>query len=311
MTRTITTIAAFAIASGAALGADKIVESVAGTTFQYTGAVTNQSVTFTTTQPITGVGLTGDWSAIAGDLGGGLYPWPLDLRGTITAPGGEEGIFANPFAGDTSIIDYPINDGSGPILSGKAGPGVYNFAWFDSLGQPGSIAQVANPVYHATTGVPDVTFNYTAQPDPGTSWDRPFFIGAVSGLGPTSYDVLEFTVDTPGRYDFTSLLSTGGDHFTFLYRGSFDDTLPLENLRDYGLGNGNDPFGAPRGESSFSQLLFPGETYSWVTSTWASFSPLAPSDNTIVGPGAITVVPAPSALGLALLGGGLAIRRRR
>ncbi|GAB4551541.1 MAG: hypothetical protein Tsb0013_13650 [Phycisphaerales bacterium] len=279
-------VLALTLACSASYGADKIVESVPGSTFQYGPAPTVELVTFTTSEPITGVGLTGAWSSISGDLGGGTYPWAIDLECVVTAPGGEQGLWAAPFTGDVTIADFPINDGSDAILSGKAGPGVYQFAWLDALGQPNSLAQVADPVYHATTTVPDVMFSYTAQPDPSTSWDRPFFIEGVSGLGPTSYDVFEFTVDTPGRYVLTSVLEVDDNHFTFLYKGSFDDTQPLVNLLDYGLGNGFSVFGEPRGTSRIDTLLFPGETYYWVTSTWASFSPVTEtSANTIVGPG--------------------------
>jgi MYXO-CTERM domain-containing protein len=303
--------AALALSAGSAFAAQAVVESVPGSTFQYSGTPTTQFINFTTNQPITGVALTGDWSALAGDLGGGTYPWSLDLAANITAPGGEVGQWSAPITGDVSIIDFPIADGSGPILSGNAGPGAYQFDWFDSFGGPGSLAQVANPVYHATTTVPDVNFGYTATPDAATSWDRPFFIGGVSGLGPTSYDLLEFNVDTKGIYEFQSVLSTGGDHFTFLYAGDFDDAAPLDNLLDYGLGNGNSPFGVPRGTSSFTALLEPGTTYYWVTSTWASFSPLADSANSIVGPGAVTVVPSPGAAAALAFGALAASRRRR
>lgn len=272
--------------SGAAFGADKVVESVPGIAFQYSGTPNPQAVTFTTEEPITGIGLTGDWSSVSGDLGGGSFPWALDLEAVVTAPGGEQGSWFAPFTGDVTIADFPINDGSGEILSGKAGPGVYTVAWADVINQPGSLARVENVVYHALSVVPDVVSTYTALPDPSTSWSRPFFIGGVSSLGPVSYDVFEFTVDTPGRYILTSVLEVEDNHYSFLYKGSFEDTRPLQNLFDYGLGNGFSPFGEPQGTSRIDTLLFPGETYFWVTSTWASSSPTdEESTNTIVGPG--------------------------
>ncbi len=284
-------VSCLALTAGASLGADEIVESVPGPTFQYGPSVNAQQVTFTTAMAITGVGLTGDWSSISGDLSGGSYPWPLDLQVNLTTPESEEAVWQAPFTGDVSIGDFPINDGSGPLLSGESAPGVYTFGFFDTINQPNALSEIANPVYHAMTTVPDVTYTYTATPDPKQVWDRPFFLGGVSGLGPTRYHVLEFSVDTAGRYDFTSILSTGGNHISFIYKGTFDDALPLENIFDYGLGNGFGAFGQPQGESGFSTLLFPGETYYWVTSTWQSSSPLVDSANTIVGPGVVTEVP--------------------
>jgi MYXO-CTERM domain-containing protein len=300
---------ALVLGAGGALGAQKIVQSVPGSTFQYSGAINSQFVNFTTSEPINGVALTGGFSAINGDFGGGTFPWSLDLAANVAAPNGEVGALPTPFTGDVSIADFPIADGTGPIFTGASAPGTYQFDFFDSFGAVGSLAQVTDPVYHATTTVPDVTFNYTANPEAANSWDRPFFIDGVSGLGPTSFDAFEFVVDESGVYEFSSVLSTGGDHFTFLYAGGFDASAPLDNLLDYGLGNGNSPFGVARGESAFSAVLLEGVTYTWVTSTWASFSPLAPSDSTIVGPG--NVIPSPGAAAVLALGGVVGVRRRR
>ncbi|MEM1424447.1 MAG: hypothetical protein AAGH64_10650, partial [Planctomycetota bacterium] len=284
-----TALVALLAVSGVSVAADKIVESVPGPAFDYSGTPNPQLVTFTTGEPITGIGLTGDWSSVSGDLGGGSYPWAIDLQGVVTAPGGEEGVWEAPFTGDVTIADFPINDGSGPILSGKAGPGAYTIAWSDVVNQPNGLARVENVVYHALSAVPGVEFSYTAQPDPSTSWSRPFFIAGISGLGPTSYDVFEFTVETPGRYTLTSVLEVEDNHYTFLYKGSFDPQQPLADLLDYGLGNGFGVFGEDRGTSRIDTLLVPGETYFWVTSTWASNSPTTEtSSNTIVGPGNIS-----------------------
>jgi hypothetical protein len=286
------------------------VDSFVGSTIQYDGTPTVQPVTFGTAAPITGVGLTGTFSALAGDLGGGSYPWSVDLAIDVTAPGGESFQWGPPIAGDVTIADFPIADGSGAGLSGLAGPGIYEFSVFDSFGGAGTLAEIQNPTYYATTTVPDVSFGYTASPDPSSSWDRPFFIDGVSGLGPVSFDAFEFTVTEAGVYEFTSVLSEVDDHFSFLYAGGFDSAQPLVNLMDYGLGNGNDPFGAPRGESSFSQLLFPGETYTWVTSQWSSFDPIRDASNTIVGPGVVIPAPATAVL-MPVAAAGVAHRRRR
>ena len=300
---------AVAAAAGTAEAAQKIVDSFAGPTIQYSGSPSLQNVTFNTAEAITGIGIEGNFTAISGDLGGGSYPWSLDLTVDVTAPGGESFTWGPNITGDFTIADFPVLDASGPGLSGNAGPGNYQFALSDDFGGFNSLAAIENPTYYATTTVPDVTFDYTANPDPNTSWDRPFFIGGVSGLGPTSYDAFEFVVTEPGRYDFSSVLSNGDDHFTFLYRGAFDPDAPLDNLVDYGLGNGNSPFGVPRGTSAFSALLFPGETYFWVTSQWSAFDDIVPSANNITGPGSI--IPAPATALLAPLGIAAVARRKR
>ncbi len=316
-TRTMNTLpiaaaaAALLCAVGGASAAQKIVQSVAGPTIDIGASGAVQIVNFSTTQPITGVGLTAGWSAVAGDFADGLYPWSLDLTASVQAPNGESFQWGPNIGGDVTIADYPLQDGSQPGLSGAAAPGDYQFTWNNVPQGPGGISRLNNPVYHAMATVPDVTFNYTAVPDPSTSWDRPFFIAGVSGLGPTSYDLLEFTVDEPGLYDFTSVRSDGDDHFTFLYDGGFDDSAPLDNLLDYGLGNGNSPFGVPEGTSAFSALLFPGQTYYWITSEWDRFDPAFTAANSIVGPGAVTVIPAPGAAAAFALAGLAAVRRRR
>ena len=76
------------LASGS-LGAQMVVDSFQVGTFQYSGAPTNIGVTFNAGSPITGVGLRGGFRAVAGDIGGGTFPWSLDLAATVTAPGGE------------------------------------------------------------------------------------------------------------------------------------------------------------------------------------------------------------------------------
>jgi hypothetical protein len=272
------------VSAGVAMGAELVVESVPAAAFDVPGIPTVDTVSFTAAQPITGVGLSGLWSAVAGDFVDGVYPWSLDLTATVEAPGGETFQWGPGFFGDVTIAPYPVQDGSGPSLSGAAGPGTYTFTWRNDPQGPGGISRVDEPVYHATTTVPDVVFTFDAEPDPATSWSRPFFIDGVSSLGPVSYHVLEFEVPASGVYELESVRDDGGDHFTFLYQGSFDDQQPLAALNDYGLGNGNSPFGVPRGTSRFPQLLFEGVRYYWVSSQWASFRPLGSFTNTITGP---------------------------
>jgi hypothetical protein len=307
-TATVTSVSIILAAAGNAGAAQKVVETVSGPTIDVGSAGTMQHVDFTTNDPITGVGLTAGWEFVQGDDDDGLFPWSLDLAATVTAPNGDAFQWGPNIGGDRTIADYPLQDASAAGLSGASAPGTYTFEWFN---QPdlGGVSRLTDPQYHAMTTVPDVTFNYGATPDPATSWDRPFFIDGVSGLGPTAFDVFEFTVDTPGLYDFTSVRPDGEDHFTFLYSGSFDAAQPLSNLLDYGLGNGNSPFGVPQGTSAISALLFPGESYFWVTSEWDRFDDAFTADNTIVGPG--VVIPSPGAAGLLALAGLAGVRRRR
>jgi hypothetical protein len=68
---------------------------------------------------------------------------------------------------------------------------------------------------------PDREFEYTETTQQGNAWSRPFFIEGVSGLGPVDYHVLEFTVSVSGLYSFESVLASGGDHWTCLYKGDF------------------------------------------------------------------------------------------
>jgi len=207
----------------------------------------------------------------------------------VTAPGGESFTWGPVIFGDVTIADYPMQDASGAELSGAAAPGVYEFAFTNDPQGPGGIAGLEEPVFHAMETVSNRNFPFYASPDPATSWNRPFFIEGVSSLGPTSYSVLEFEVDEPGLYNLLSGRQDGGNHFTFLYSGAFDDQQPLASLLDYGLGNGNSPFNVPQGESRIDVLLFPGVRYFWVCSQWDRFSPLGEFQNLIIGPGEVEV----------------------
>ena len=236
------------------------------------------------TDPVTGFGLVGLFTLVAGDTGGGTGPGALDVSLEATSPGGDSGVFT-PIGGDVTIADYPLADGARRFTPPTDADGTWTFT-FDTTAFPSNwVYGLRDVSVHLLTDAAEVTQTYDATPDPATSWNRPFFIDGGAGLGPVSFDAFEFEVTESGVYDLTSVLSSGRDHFSFLYRGSFDPSQPLENLHDYGLGNGNSPFGIPRGTSFISQLLFEGETYVWVTSQWASFRPIEATSNTIVGPG--------------------------
>jgi hypothetical protein len=232
---------------------------------------------------VTGVGISGLYTGVRRDNEDGLGPWSLDVRLVSQAPSGQS-VSWNPIGGDRTIADYPFQDGTGGF-PGVEGNGTWSFAF--SSTQPLSIWTygLRDVQMHLLGDAPTQIYTYTAAPDPAISWSRPFFIAGTSGLGPVSYDLFEFTVTRSGVYEFTSLLSTGGDHFSCLYAGGFDPQQPLVNLLDYGLGNGNSPFNVPRGTSSFEALLIEGEQYAWVTTQWSRFTAIAPSANTISGPG--------------------------
>ena len=240
--------------------------------------------------PITGVALSGLWTGVIRDNGGGTYPWSAEFTLNAQAPGGAVASSPLPWFGEISIADYPLADGF-TGLPGVPGDGDWTLS-FDSGAPAPYVAGLRNVTAHLLTDGPDITYQYTESTEQGHSWNRPFSIVGVSGLGPVDYHALTFTVTRSGLYDFTSVLASGDDHFTILYKDAFDDTQPIANIHDYGLGNGFSPFGTPTGTSAFSQLLFEGTTYIWVTSQWASFRPHGLFTNTIVGPG--QVIPAPA-----------------
>lgn len=235
--------------------------------------------------PVTGIGIIAQYTGIRVDNSDGLGPWSLDARITATSPDGQQSTW-NPIGGDFTIADYPLSDATDATTSQQP-----NGEWTFSFGsiQPDSrwTYGIEQASIHLLTEAAAVTETTSVTPDSNLQWSRPFFIEGVSGLGPVTYHAREFSVSVSGLYEFESVLNQTDDHFAFLYRGSFDPTLPLENLLDYGLGNGNSPFGIPRGTSAFSALLIEGETYIWVTSQWDRFGPIITASNTVMGPGSL------------------------
>lgn len=307
-------LAGLAVAAGAANAQSlKLLGSAADSDFDVpTTTVVTRSASFAgISEPVTGIGLSARYTTVQGDFGGGLGPWSLDVAMTGVAPDSTSGSTFTPIGGDVTIADFPLANGARTFPGGVAGNGSWDFEFGSTSGVSNWTYGLRDVQYHLFGDAPSVTYSDTVTPDPAQQWDRPFFIEGVSGLGPVAYDVLEFTVDVSGVYEFESVLSTGSDHFTFLYTGDFDASSSLDSLSNYGLGNGNDPFGSPRGTSSFDHLLIAGETYYYVTSQWASFSTIAASANSIVGPGSVTVVPAPATVVLLGAGSMPATRRRR
>ena len=277
-----------------------------------TSSVVTRSASFAGIgEPVTGIGLSARYTTVSGDFGGGAGPWPLDVEMTGITPDSTSGSTFTPIGGDVTIADFPLANGARTFPGGVAGNGSWDFEFGSTESVSNWTYGLRDVQYHLFGDAPSVTYSDTVTPDASQQWDRPFFIGGVSALGPVAFDVLEFTVDVSGVYEFESVLSSGSDHFTFLYDGAFDASQSLENLVNYGLGNGNDPFGSPRGTSSFDHLLMAGETYYFVTSQWASFSTLAASANSIVGPGSVTVIPAPASVAMLAASSLLVTRRRR
>ncbi len=268
--------------------APEVVASVPMSDVDVPAAGASVMVTFSgVSAPVTGLALSGLWTGVVRDNGGGSFPWSAEFTMTAQAPGGASASSPAPWFGEISIADYPLADGF-TGLPNVDGNGAWTLA-FDSGAPAPYVAGVRDGQVHLLGAGPDITYEYTESTDQGHSWNRPFSIVGVSGLGPMDYHALTFTVSRSGLYDFTSVLASGDDHFTILYKGAFDDTLPIANIHDYGLGNGFSPFDIPEGTSAFSQLLFEGTTYIWVTSQWASFRPHGLFTNTIHGPGEVLV----------------------
>jgi hypothetical protein len=245
-------------------------------------------------EPVTGVGLTALWTAIVADQQNGIRPWSLDMSINVFGPNGETLNWGAPIAGDRTIADYPISDVSGPGFSSPldlSSGGTVSFAINSGNPSPWVIG-LNGAVFYLTTTVPDESEVREGIADSEEQWNRPFFIEGISGLGPVSYDVIEFTVPVSGGYTFDSIVASG-NNFTYVYEGDFDPDQPLENLLDYSLGNGNGPFGLPQGQSKIDILLFEGTTYFFVTSQWDRFSSPQPFTLTITGPALIEDVTEP------------------
>ena len=295
------------------LAADRVVASVAGSSFTIQGStVTTVAPTFSTNEPISGVGFTGLFTAETFDEDG-RAPWSLDVAATVTSPDNQSIGFGigdgNYIGGDVTIADFPYADFT-TGFNAADGNGQYEFAFVDELASGFRIG-IENPTYHLLSESPDVVTPLASDVSTGPQWDRPYFIAGVSTLGPVNYDVFAFTPEVSGGYTFDSVVSQG-DGFTFLYEGDFDPDAPLDNLLDYGLGNGNAPNGAADGQSLIESLLFADTTYYFVTSQFAANSGPQSYVTTVTGPGNLLAIPEPTTVTLlATATLGLLSRRRR
>jgi len=276
---------------GSAAAADKVVASVAaGDLVINTNGLTVDLEFGPIAEAVSGIGLTALWTAIVADQQDGVRPWSVDMSISAEGPDGQSLTWPAPIAGDVTIADYPIADFTGPSFSSPLDLTSGGTVTVDiDSGNPSPwVIGLNDAVFYLTTSVEDQSETRFGIADSKELWSRPFFIAGVSGLGPVSYDVFEFTVPVSGGYTFDSIVDSG-NNFTYIYEGDFDPDAPLANLLDYSLGNGFGPFGLPQGQSKIDILLFEGTTYYFVTSQWDRFSDPQPFTLTITGPALIDV----------------------
>lgn len=273
--------------SESARAALRLVETIPGIDFNVGQMVIEQSAVGTTGEAIHGVGMTALWTAVIADESGGTFPWSLDLSVEVVAPDGSTMLTWPEVGGDSTIADYPLQDATGGF-AGVSGVGEFTFLFLTAAPSP-YVSGLRDVQYHLLTNEPDVVDVSTGTTSGGPIWNRPFFIGGISGLGPVSYHAMQFVPAVPGRYTFESVV-VGEDNFNFIYQDNFNPNDPLTDLLDYGLGNGNAPNGTPAGTSLIDVLLLPNRTYTYVTSQWAASTPAVPFTTTVTGPGSIVAV---------------------
>lgn len=289
MVRSVLSAAAMVLAAaGVSMAAQRLIASQPGNNLVVDLNDLTVQIDFgTVSEPVSGIGFAGDWTAIVADQANGIRPWSTDMIIRANAPDGQlVKTWGTPIGGDRTIADYPFQDATANTIAPVSGSGVWNFT-VDSGNPAPFVIGLNNVSWHLLTEAPDVVSTYQFSVADGPEWNRPFFIAGISGLGPVFYRVLEFQVETAGLYRFNSVVSNG-NAFTFLYQDSFDPDDQLTNLLDYGLGNGNAPNGAPAGTSLIEALLFEGQTYYFVVSQWDRFTPNQSYNSTITGPGSLT-----------------------
>lgn len=141
-----------------------------------------------------------------------------------------------------------------------------------------------DPDYGPAQAIARDTVNYSDTIVGGPSWDRPFAdCSCCSGLGPVTYHVQEFTVDTAGDYDLSSV-QDGFDGYMLIYQDSFD---PLAQDTNCVAGDDDGPGGIGTSEVTGLTLAV-GTTYLFVTTGFAAGDE-GTFTNTITGPGIITL----------------------
>lgn len=168
------------------------------------------------------------------------------------------------------------------------------------------------------------TFSYAGTTVGGPTWNRPIETpfgdpAGICELGDNpveipcggnglstngtvvSYNVLNFAVDISGLYNFNSQQAGAFNGFIFIYQGSFNPTLPINNF----LAANNNIIPSNRTQSAINNLnLTAGTSYFFVT-TGNTNVDAGTFNNSIQGPGTISAIPEPlSGLGLLLFGAG-------
>jgi len=118
----------------------------------------------------------------------------------------------------------------------------------------------------------------------GPSWVRPFAdCSGLSGLGPVTYQVEPFHVDAPGAYDIASV-QTGWDGYIFIYQNSFDPNSPNTNCVV-----GNDDGVGGVGTSSIEGVALSAGVQYFLVTTAFQIGEEGSFQNTLSGPGTITL----------------------
>ncbi len=144
-------------------------------------------------------------------------------------------------------------------------------------------AMKSGPVGTPTANPRDVVM-YSDTVVGGPSWSRPFAdCTGLSGLGPVVYHVEPFFVSANGSYDATSV-QNGWDGYIFIYQNSFDPNNPNTNCVI-----GNDDGGGGIGTSDILGVALNSGTQYLLVTTAFEAGEEGTFDNTISGPGTITL----------------------
>ena len=116
------------------------------------------------TDPVTGFGLVGLFTLVAGDTGGGTGPWALDVSLEATSPGGDSGVFT-PIGGDVTIADYPLADGARRFTPPTDADGTWTFT-FDTTAFPSNwVYGLRDVSVHLLTDAAEEVLAFTAFPE--------------------------------------------------------------------------------------------------------------------------------------------------
>ena len=136
------------------------------------------------------------------------------------------------------------------------------------------------------TNAPAATINYMGTTVGGPTYTRALSSCAgLSGVGVgVTYSVQQFSVDTSGAYDVTSVQTGAWDGFLFVYQNAFDPANPLTNCFA-----ANDDGGAGIGTSDILGVALTGGTQYFAVTTGFAPGDEGAFSNTITGPGNITL----------------------